>query len=83
MGHPSHRVLLDNSIGVMPLEGRSAGFVLPGQCFQLLTGTRLLISSTRFWTNGFQVLLSPQIQNKATLFPPLVPDGRSLPILPG
>ena len=27
-----HNALVDNSSGVSPLEGRSAGFPFPGQC---------------------------------------------------
>ena len=35
----------------MPLEGISAGFSCPLQCFQMSTGSSRLMSFTRFWTN--------------------------------
>ena len=66
VGPSLHRVFSDSSSGLIPLDGMSAGFMPPGQCFQALIGTISLISSTRFWTNGFHSLLCPRIQNSAT-----------------
>ena len=61
-GPLNHSGLLANSLSDNPLDGKSAGFVLPGQCFHCAACTSLLISLTRFCTNGFQDLLVPQIQ---------------------
>ena len=55
-----------SSVGLSPLDGMSAGLSLPGQWLQSGAGTNDRISSTLFWTNGFQSLLTPLIQNKAT-----------------
>ena len=51
----------------MLLEGMSAGFSIPGQCFQHSAGAILLTSFTLFSTHGFHSLVIPLIQNNATL----------------
>ena len=66
VGPSIHKAHTDSSDGLSPLEGISAGLFFPRQCLQLFTGTSVLISFTRFWTNGFHSLLSPLIQASAT-----------------
>ncbi len=61
-----HSLLTDNSTGVNPLEGISAGFSFPLQWSQHSTGTNWRISLTRFCTKGFHSLPVPFIQNNAT-----------------
>ena len=53
---------LDNALALQPLEGRSAGFKLPGQNFQLAGLDSLCISVTRCSTlfSGFLVLYPAQ-----------------------
>lgn len=61
-----HSTLVDKSSGGSPLEGKSAGFSLPGQCLQEPASVSLAISVTRFCTKGFHCLPCPQIQYSVT-----------------
>ena len=56
LGPSAHSVLPTNSLAYCPLEGISAGLSSPGQFFQFLTSTCLLISCALFYTNGFHAL---------------------------
>ena len=67
VGRSIHNVHSDSFEALIPLECKSAGLFFPRQCLQLFTGTSVLISFTRFWTNGFHSLSSPLIQASATL----------------
>lgn len=55
-GSLSHKSFLHNSDGDIPLEGRSAGSLSPGQCFHCLAVMSFLISVALFCTNYMHTL---------------------------
>jgi len=67
LGPCLHSTFLFKSKGVVPHDGISTGFSLPGQWRQYLVGTNFHISLTWFWMNGFHSLFSPLIQYNATV----------------
>ena len=56
------KISLQNSEARIPRDGKSAGFLFPGQKRHFAAIFLILI--TRFWINCFQVLFFPSIQNK-------------------